>query len=189
MPYIFGYGSLIWKADFPYTSKQFGWVEGYVRRFWNSSTDHRGTVDNPGRVVTMIPIDEWKVKYSHLDPHPATGRVYGIVYEISDQDYEYVLKHLDLREKDGYDSYSVSINLVNGGNCSCTVYLATSSSSSFAGPASIEAIAAQINSSAGFSGSNGEYLFNLVKSVNEIGIENCLHLNDLFQFLKGPPFE
>lgn len=41
--YLFGYGSLLWKADFEYTSKVFGYVENYKRHFWLLSDDHRGT--------------------------------------------------------------------------------------------------------------------------------------------------
>ncbi len=41
--YLFGYGSMLWKVDFEYKSKHFGYVENYQRQFWLLSDDHRGT--------------------------------------------------------------------------------------------------------------------------------------------------
>lgn len=52
--WIIGYGSLIFKPPPLYAFRVTGTLSGFIRRFWQSSSDHRGTPHSPGRVVTLV---------------------------------------------------------------------------------------------------------------------------------------
>ncbi|KAF2742594.1 ChaC-domain-containing protein [Sporormia fimetaria CBS 119925] len=98
--WLFGYGSLIWKPPPHYDQRIPGYIEGYVRRFWQASEDHRGTPSAPGRVVTLITREHWSTL---PDPHPtAPSRVWGVAYHIPTQHVNEVRNYLDIREINGY---------------------------------------------------------------------------------------
>jgi glutathione-specific gamma-glutamylcyclotransferase len=81
--WVFGYGSLIWKQDFPFIEARPCAINDWSRRFWQGSHDHRGVPQNPGRVVTLI----------ESPGASCAGRAFLIEPEVFD--------HLDHREKNG----------------------------------------------------------------------------------------
>ncbi|KAI8996725.1 ChaC-like protein [Gaertneriomyces semiglobifer] len=159
--WVFGYGSLVWKVDFPYEKRVPGYVKGFVRRFWQGSIDHRGTPDSPGRVVTLVPYETWRDKFRDSDPHDHSpvDTCWGVAYKIPASEAERVKAHLDHREKNGYQTFEADVYhpqtgddvpLVKG----ALVYVATTDNESFLGPVDLMEMAAQIANTRGPSGWN-----------------------------------
>lgn len=171
--WIFGYGSLVWKADFPYIDRRRGYVCGYKRRFYQHSIDHRGVPEKPGRVVTLLPGDI------------AVDRVYGVAYRIAASQKAKVLDHLDYREKNGYERFSVEFHEYPAATMPIEViiYMATQANDSYAGDVwQVPCIARQIFTSAGPSGPNREYLFNLSIAMHQLFPDvHDEHLEELVQ--------
>ncbi|CAL8148583.1 unnamed protein product [Orchesella dallaii] len=170
--WIFGYGSLVWKVDFPYTSKLIGYIEGYERRFWQASIDHRGTPDKPGRVVTLVPSSN------------SRARVWGVSYKLEDEE---AISRLMEREKrysqvnltffpvplsnPSTDATSSSSKVdtcrwsasVPTSSFTAVTYIGPQNGPLFLGEANLDAIAHQIATASGPSGSNVDYLFKLAQ--------------------------
>lgn len=149
--WVFGYGSLIWKQDFPYLESRPGRISGWARRFWQGSHDHRGTEEDPGRVVTLV-----AAPGEHCD-----GRAFLVEPD--------VFEHLDHREKNGYERIAVEI-VFDSGSVSGVVYRACESNEAFLGPAPMKEMAAQINRCVGPSGSNREYVIELARALRGMGV-------------------
>ncbi|CAG8478888.1 10088_t:CDS:2 [Ambispora gerdemannii] len=181
--WIFGYGSLIWKPPPVYADRVAGFIKGHVRRFWQKNTDHRGTVDKPGLVVTLIPHAEWKLldDYHHNHEDDVT---WGVAYRIADKDVEDVKAELDFRES-GYICRKIDVfqnHRVEPVVKNAIVYIATKDNEEYVGPAPIESIAQQIFTARGPSGPNIDYLINLAKALRIIAPETQdYHLFDLEQ--------
>jgi cation transport regulator ChaC len=157
--WVFGYGSLIWRADFPYLQRRPAVLTHWARRFWQCSHDHRGLLHAPGRVVTLVP--------------EQGARCNGVAYHVDHSVFEY----LDHRERNGYSRIPVVLE-ADGELHDAVVYVAPRDNHAFLGPASLDAMVEQIITSAGPSGSNVDYLFELATALRALGA-NDPHVFDL----------
>jgi cation transport regulator ChaC len=180
--WIFGYGSLIWKfvlfltcADLRppphYDQRVPGFITSYIRRFWQSSIDHRGTPEAPGRVVTLIPRDQWSgIDDEHDSPEDEVTwgtspeiTDPGVVYRIDKAHAAEVKAYLDHREMNGYSIHHVPVYSSAGVTKPvverAVVYIGTHDNPAFVGPmSSSDALAEHIYHSHGPSGENKEYV-------------------------------
>ncbi len=150
--WIFGYGSLIWRPTFAFVERREGYIDGWTRRFWQGSTDHRGVPGAPGRVVTLVP--------------EADARCWGAAYRIDESQRDDVLAHLDHREKGGYERQDVTLHFRDdAAPHRALVYVATHANPEYLGPASLEALAIQVRTARGPSGANIEYVLRLADAL------------------------
>lgn len=147
--WVFGYGSLIYKVDFAYIECVNAHIQGYERRFWQGSHDHRGTPDAPGRVLTLTPVEGAQ----------CFGRAFRVEHDVFD--------HLDHREKNGYLRHEISIHLSDQRIVKGLVYIASPENAAFLGEASLLEIGQQIYHSSGPSGENRDYLYQLADALRE----------------------
>ena len=153
--WIFGYGSFLWKQDFPFDEARPAYVCGWERRFWQGSTDHRGMPEAPGRVVTLV---------------RSIGAVCrGLAFRLRRAERDFVLAHLDHRERDGYRRISSELFVSERETVPGLIYMADESNPNFLGPAPEPAIADQIRTARGMSGPNSEYVVRLAESLRELG--------------------
>ena len=149
LTWVFGYGSLIWRQDFAFREARPAYVEGWSRRFWQGSHDHRGTPQHPGRVVTLI--------------DSPGQRCHGRAFLVDHDTFE----HLDHREKNGYERVRLPIHLGMARVVGVT-YIAPPGNVAYLGEASIQQIADHVQRASGPSGHNRDYVIELARALRDL---------------------
>jgi glutathione-specific gamma-glutamylcyclotransferase len=163
--WIFGYGSLLWRPSFVYLERRPAQLSGWSRVFWQGSTDHRGVPGAPGRVVTLTP--------------EVGAACLGAAYRVAPEVAARVLAALDHRERGGYTRADVELALHDGdpagtpARTAALTYIAHPDNPNYLGPASLEAIAAQVRLAQGPSGTNLDYVLRLAESIRELAGEDA----------------
>ncbi len=171
--WIFGYGSLMWRPEFPYRRRLAGFVDGWARRYWQGSTDHRGVPEAPGRVVTLTPAPR--------------QRCWGVAYRVAPDEWERVTGSLDHRERGGFDrmEFAVAFRDRDRPPVRALVYVATERNPNYLGPAPDAEIAAQIRRARGPSGPNVEYALELAAALRRLRVEDG-HVFAIADLLAAP---
>ncbi|KAJ5118699.1 hypothetical protein N7448_010406 [Penicillium atrosanguineum] len=170
--WVFGYGSLIWKPPPHYDQRVPGYIDGYVRRFWQLA----------------------KVESESA----STGKVWGAAYHIPSSHAEEVHDYLDEREIDGYSVHYTPFHPFSEGSTMvagdlapiiCMVYIGQPSNPQFLrDPAQREPqdVAQFISAGHGQSGKGTEYLYLLEKSLQGLGLGTAdVHVTDLVRRVKA----
>lgn len=178
--WVFGYGSLCWYPGFEYSRCVTGYIRGYVRRFWQGNTTHRGTQEKPGRVVTLV--------------EDTDGITWGCAYKITGHTALTYLKHRECslggyitQYTKFYPRVAADHMELSGEAFPALLYIATEENSLWMGESPLTTIAKEIVNSEGPSGHNVEYLIRLANFMREelrgVNVEDD-HLFQLEQLVK-----
>ncbi|KAI9811326.1 MAG: hypothetical protein M1827_005485 [Pycnora praestabilis] len=153
-----------------------GYIEGYVRRFWQVCQ---------------------KVKQCNeheLRPTPSAGKhakaehkVWGVAYRIAPSKVEEVKAYLDIREINGYSIQYTPIHPADTSkpDINCLVYIGLPDNPQFMGAQDPQNLAEHIYKSEGPSGENKEYLFMLERALDELSKESGdEHVKDLAESVR-----
>jgi cation transport regulator ChaC len=172
--WVFGYGSLIFRADFPFQARRVARLHGFARRFWQRSPDHRGTPEAPGRVVTLI-----------AEP---SASVLGVAYRLAEDSAARILLDLDRREQAGYVRSEVEVQFLDAppGNARAFVYQARRGNPGFDDELSNAEIAAIVRCAHGPSGDNASYVRCLAQALRSLG-EDDAHVFEIERLVDESP--
>jgi len=149
-PWIFGYGSLMWRPDFPFAERHPAVLRGYHRAFCRYSFHHRGTRAAPGMVLGLA----------------RGGACLGIAYRLRPEDLAGALAALDKREGPGYDRRLLPVALRgNGKRPAAWVYVPDPTHDSYAHGLSRARAVELIGTGSGASGRAADYLRDVVAQL------------------------
>jgi cation transport protein ChaC len=156
-PWVFGYGSLIWRPGFAFVERCAARVDGFERRLDQGSPDHRGTPARLGRVATLM---------------PAPGRwCEGVVYHLAEDRAPAILEMLDVREQGGYHRFELTAHTIESTprEVRALTWVAAPDNPYHLGPAEVRVMVAQIRAATGPSGANVEYVLALDQALRGLG--------------------
>lgn len=155
--WIFAYGSLLWDPGFEYEESRPATIYGYHRRFCIYSHVYRGTPERPGLVFGL----------------DRGGSCRGRIFRVAAQASRDVLGMIWDREM----IYRVYLPRTlhahaDSERIECRTFVANPAHEQYAGRMDLPRTAAMIAGATGKAGSNGDYLANTLKHLEELGLQD-----------------
>ena len=165
---IFAYGSLLFRPGFAFLERQRAVAVGYARSFSQASPDHRGTPEQPGRVVTLVA--------------RAGASTAGALYFVEAPAIQLLLE-LDHRERAGYQRVTLEA-CSDGAQHRAVTWIAPPGNAYDAGQLPLGQLSAHIRSCVGPSGHNADYVFQLEAALAELDAADPF-VSELAALLRG----
>jgi|TARA_A100001391_G_scaffold135519_1_gene94226 cation transport protein ChaC len=155
-PWVFGYGSLIWRPGFVFERAERALLRGVHRRLCIYSHRHRGTVERPGLVFGL----------------ERGGACVGMAFKIAETDWPKVREYLREREQvtGVYVETHRPAKLANGELVETLTFVADPKHPQYAGRLTLEEQFALVNGAVGEAGPNVDYVINTARHLKEMGI-------------------
>jgi cation transport protein ChaC len=155
--WVFGYGSLMWRPDFPFEHRARALVHGFHRAFCVYSHVYRGTRDKPGLVLGL--------DYG--------GSCSGVAYRVAAENAESAVEYLIRREMVTrvYMPRWVTMR-VGGATVRAHTYTAAHNHVQYAGRLPEDETLRLILQGTGRSGPNTDYLRNTIDHLDALGISD-----------------
>ena len=155
--WVFAYGSLMWKPGFDFVERKSACLNGYRRGFCMWSIHHRGSVEKPGLVLALDPVEDASCE--------------GIALRVAPDARTTVLEYLRAREliSSAYIERFETIQLEDGRSVEAVAYVMDRSHEQYTGALTLEHQAEVIARSVGGMGPNDEYLYSTLEHLNQMG--------------------
>jgi cation transport protein ChaC len=156
--WVFGYGSLMWRPDFPHEEVAQARVAGWHRALCIYSWVHRGTKERPGLVLGL----------------DRGGACRGVAYRVAAPDADAVVAYLRAREQATavYREVTGRVHLGDGRSVTALFYVADRKHPQFAGDLSRPDLLRLVRQGVGVSGANPDYVLNTAAHLKALGIRD-----------------
>lgn len=153
--WVFAYGSLMWRPEFPVAERRLGTVRGFHRRFCLLQRRFRGTPERPGVVLAL----------------DRGGLCRGVAFRLPDAEIREALMPVWRREMRGrgYVARWLPVKTETG-TVSALTFLVNRASDRYTGRLPDTAIAERIAAACGHTGPSAEYLYRTVEACEALGI-------------------
>jgi cation transport protein ChaC len=156
--WVFGYGSLMWRPDFPYAEKLRAELRGAHRALCVRSVVHRGTRQAPGLVLGL----------------DLGGMCEGVAFRIAPGHEEATRKRLKAREQVTfiYREAQRAIRLEDGRAETALCFMVDRTHPQYAGRLSAREQARITSTARGGSGANRDYVLSTARHLQALGIRD-----------------